>query len=85
MLNNKRTDIVTNQKYERDELIRIAIKKNGETTIDYEFNQGGRGIYIKYESIKMGLNKNIIKNKLKRFNGNMVSIKQELERILENG
>ncbi|BDU67695.1 MAG: hypothetical protein TYPL_3480 [Candidatus Tyloplasma litorale] len=66
---NTRKDIVTKKKYNRDELIRISISKNGETQIDDRYNLGGRGIYVHPKSIDDGVKKNIILNNIKRFKG----------------
>ncbi len=79
MILNKRKDIVTQNRYERDELIRIAIQKDGVTTIDKEHSHGGRGIYIHPSSIAKGIEKNILKSQIKRYKGNYNSIIERLK------
>lgn len=71
---NQRTDIVTKQLFNRDELIRIAIQKDGTTTIDSNYKDGGRGIYIHPTSIEKALKHKILENHLKRFKGNINQI-----------
>jgi predicted RNA-binding protein YlxR (DUF448 family) len=44
MKNIIRTDILTGKKYQKKELIRIAILKNKETILDN--NSSGRGLYF---------------------------------------
>lgn len=76
---NTRRDIVTNKRFERDELIRIAVLKNGETLIDKDYSKGGRGIYVHPTSIEQGINKNIIKSNINRFKGNWELILEKLK------
>lgn len=78
---NKRKDVVTNKRYERDELIRISILKDGTTTIDTEYKLGGRGIYIHKDSIPKGIEKGIIRNNIKRFKGDYETILKQLEEV----
>ncbi len=80
MILNKRKDIVTQERYERNELIRIAIQKDGVTTIDKEYNQGGRGIYIHPSSMGKAIEKNILKSQLKRYKGDYSSIVELLKK-----
>lgn len=80
-----RTDLVTNTIFDRDDLIRISISKNGVTKIDYNHKLGGRGIYIHPSSIEKGLQKNIIRKKINRFNGNLDDIIEELKKEIKNG
>lgn len=79
---NQRTDSVTRKTYDRDELIRVAIQKNGDTTIDKEYNHGGRGIYIHPSNIQKALDKGILKNKVKRFGGNINNIDEQLKEVI---
>ena len=82
----KRRDIVTNEIFDKDELIRISISKDGVTRIDKDKNLGGRGLYIHPMYIKKGIDKNIIYNSIRRFKGNMDSILVELnEEVKLNG
>ncbi len=74
-----RRDVVTRKSYDRDLLIRIAIQKNGTTEIDREYNLKGRGIYILPSSIQIGLEKNILLRNIKRFNGNIEQIIDEIK------
>ncbi len=73
-----RTDLLTRKKFPREKLIRICITKNGETLIDYKNNIQGRGIYFKRESLDNLLRKNILKANIKRFNGKIEDIENEL-------
>ncbi len=77
---NKRKDIVTHQRYERDELIRISMQKDGTTNIDKDYNLGGRGIYIHPSSIDKAIEKKILKSQIKRFKGNYELIIEQLEK-----
>lgn len=79
-----RKDIITGKIICRDKLIRISIDKNGKTTIDKEYNNGGRGLYILPSSIEKGLRKNIISNHIKRFGGDINQILDKLKEV-ENG
>ena len=79
-----RKDIITRKIICRDKLIRISIDKNGKTTIDKEYNKGGRGLYILPSSIEKGLRKNIISNHIKRFGGDINQILDKLKEV-ENG
>lgn len=76
---NKRKDIVTQKRFERDELIRISILKDGTTSIDKECNKGGRGIYIHPSSIEKAIEKNILKSQVKRFKGDYEFIVEKLK------
>ncbi len=78
---NPRTDAVTRKTYNRDELIRVAIQKDGTTTIDKEYSQGGRGIYLHPTSIDKALDRGILKNQIKRFGGNIKDIEQQLKEV----
>ncbi len=78
---NKRKDILTNQRYERSELIRISILKNGETNIDKEYTMGGRGIYILPPNIDEAINRGVIKSQIKRFKGDYETILKQLEEV----
>lgn len=82
---NQRRDILTSKQYDREELVRIAIQKNGDTTIDKNFNKGGRGIYIHPTSIKKALEKGVLDKNIKRFNGNIKQIIDLLNAEVENG
>lgn len=77
---NQRKDIVTKQLFNRDELIRVAIQKDGTTTIDSHYKDGGRGIYIHPSSIEKALKHNILDNHLKRFKGD---INQIIDSLME--
>ncbi len=77
-----RTDILTREKYPKEELLRIDINKNGDTTIDYNFIKNGRGIYFHRNSLEKLLKKNILKNILKKYNGSFELIKDELEKLM---
>lgn len=79
-----RKDIVTKKILNRDSLIRISICSDGTTSIDKNFNKGGRGIYVSKNSIETGLEKNIIKKNIKRFGGNIDSIINELKKEANN-
>ncbi len=85
MILNKRKDVVTNKRYERNELIRIAISKDGVTTIDKDYSIGGRGIYIHPDSIQKGIDNNIIRNNIKRFKGDYETIIKLLIEEVNNG
>gem|GEM_PF-2190264 len=65
-----RKDIVTRKIFDRNELIRISIAKNGVTKIDYNKNLGGRGIYIHPDSVKKGLESKILIKNINKFHGN---------------
>ena len=78
-----RKDIVTNKIFEREKLIRISICNDGTTSIDNDFNKGGRGIYVLKTSIEIGLEKNIIKKNINKFGGDINSIINELLNIKE--
>ncbi len=78
---NKRKDIVTNQRYERDELIRISVLKNGETNIDKEYSLGGRGIYILPSNIDEAIKRGILKSQIKRFKGDYETILKQIEEV----
>ncbi len=82
---NQRRDILTNKSYDREELIRISILKNGETSIDKEFTLGGRGIYIHPSSLKKTLDKKILERHIKRFNGDFSQIKDLIIQEVNNG
>ncbi len=58
--------------------MRIAILKNGTTKLDKNYSFGGRGIYIHNSSIKIGFEKDILKNQIKKFDGDYNSISDEL-------
>lgn len=75
---NQRTDIVTKKLFSRDELIRISIQKDGTTSIDKEYKDGGRGIYIHPDSIEKALKHKILENHINRFKGNIEQIKEQL-------
>lgn len=85
MILNKRKDVVTNKRYERDEMIRISIQKDGTTTIDKDYNAGGRGIYIHKDNIKQAIEKKTLIGNIKRFNGNYEDIVEALKQEVENG
>ncbi len=78
---NKRKDIATNVRYERDELIRISITKDGTTQIDKEYNLGGRGIYIHPNSIDKAIEKGMLKSNIKRFKGDYDFIIKQLKEV----
>ena len=80
-----RKDIVTKEILKRKDLIRISISSDGTTNIDKDFNMGGRGIYISKSSIKIGLEKKIIKKNINRFGGDINSIIDELMKEAKNG
>lgn len=82
---NTRKDIVTNKVFDRNELIRIAIQKNGETLIDKNFSMGGRGIYILPTNIEIALEKKILERQVKRFKGNFSNIEKTLIMEVKNG
>ncbi len=81
MIINKRKDIVTQERYERDELIRISITKEGVTKIDKEYNLGGRGIYIHPSSIDKAIEKGILKSQIKRFKGDYDSVLEQIREV----
>ncbi len=81
MILNKRRDIVTNNRFDRNELIRISILKDGTTTIDKNYSNGGRGIYIHPTSIKSGIERGNIKSQVKRFKGDYEFVLQQLLEI----
>lgn len=81
MIINKRKDIVTQERYERDELIRISITKEGVTKIDKEYNLGGRGIYIHPSSIDRAIEKGILKSQIKRFKGDYDSVLEQIREV----
>ncbi len=85
MILNKRKDIVTNKRYERNELIRISISKDGVTEIDKDYSKGGRGIYIHPENINKAIENNILKNNIKRFKGDYNKIVELLKEEVNNG
>ena len=80
-----RRDIVTNNIFDRNELIRISIKKDGVTNIDYNNELGGRGIYIHPTSIEKGLNRKILSKRINKFGGSLENILEELEKEIKNG
>ncbi len=80
-----RKDVVTNKKVDRNEMIRISISKDGVTSIDRNFNNGGRGIYVLKSSIKIGIEKKILQKNIKRFGGDISNILNELLKEAENG
>lgn len=80
-----RKDIVTKEILKRKDLIRISISSNGTTKIDKNFNMGGRGIYVSKSSIKIGLEKKIIKKNINRFGGDINSIIDELMKEVKDG
>ena len=80
-----RRDIVTNNIFDRDELIRISIKKDGVTNIDYNNKLGGRGIYIHPTSIEKGLKRKILAKRINKFGGSLENILEELEKEIKNG
>lgn len=77
---NNRKDIVTRKSYKREELIRISILKDGVTSLDKNYNKGGRGIYVHPTSIKAGLENNIILKNIKRFKGDINMILENLKK-----
>ncbi len=85
MILNKRKDIVTNKRFEREELIRISIDKDGATQIDHNYDKGGRGIYIHPDNINRAIESNVLKNNINRFKGNYGDIVLELKEEVENG
>ncbi len=85
MILNKRKDVVTNKRYERDEMIRISILKDGTTTIDKDWTAGGRGIYIHKDNIKQAIEKNSLRGNVNRFKGNYEVVLELLKQEVENG
>ncbi len=85
MILNNRKDIVTNKTFNRNELIRISILKDGTTSIDKEYNLGGRGIYIHPSSIEVAIDKGILKKNINRFKGNYESILIQIKEEINNG
>ena len=73
-MKTNRTDIVTKKIFDRNELIRISINKNGVTRIDDDYNLGGRGIYVHPKSIEKALKSKILLKKINKFGGNWENI-----------
>lgn len=82
---NQRRDVLTNKSYNREELIRISILKNGNTMLDKKFTLGGRGIYIHPSSLKKALDKRILERQIKRFNGDFSQIEDLIIQEVNNG
>jgi predicted RNA-binding protein YlxR (DUF448 family) len=77
--NNIRRDLVTYKEYNREELIRIVVTKDGTTKIDPTLE--GRGIYVHKNSIDKGINKGSIEKAIKRFGGSSKEILEQLKTI----
>lgn len=78
----ERKDIVTNERFDRSELIRISVQKDGSTTIDHSLNGKGRGIYVHPTNLKVALDRNVIKGQVKRFKGDFTKIELELKELI---
>ncbi len=74
----KRKDVVSGNIFNRDELIRICIDKNGATFIDKEFNIKGRGIYVHPDNLEIAFKKRILERQVRRFGGSLEKIKEQL-------
>lgn len=79
-----RKDILTKNIYNRTELIRISIQKNGDTFLDKEYTLGGRGIYIHPSSLEKGIKNNSLKSNISRFGGDIKLIEEELRKEIVN-
>ena len=80
-----RKDIVTHKLYDRNELIRISITKDGVTKIDHNKNLGGRGIYIHPTSIEKAIKTKILIKNINKFQGNWENIIEDIKKEMING
>lgn len=85
MIINDRKDVVTNKRYKRSELIRVAILKDGSTLIDKDYSLGGRGIYIHKTSIELINTNNYLKGNINRFKGDYDKVVELLIKEVDNG
>ncbi|AHK22289.1 DUF448 domain-containing protein [Candidatus Hepatoplasma crinochetorum] len=83
MKNIIRTDILTGKKYQKKELIRIAILKNKETILDN--NSSGRGLYFNPKNLNDNKRWNILKFKVEKMGGDFLQISDKLSSFYYQG
>lgn len=78
-----RTDILTNKKYKKEQLIRIAILKDKTTILNNDFL--GRGLYFHPKNLINKKRWMLLKFKIEKSGGNFSQISDQLSSFYQGG